>query len=326
MRRRDFIAGLSGAAAWPFFASAQQRALPVVGFLGAGSALEFAPFLAAFRQGLKDAGFVERQNVAFEYRWAEGQYDRLPAMAGELVERHVAVIAALDSTPAALAAKAAARTIPVVFTAGADPVKYGLAASLNRPGGNATGVVFLTSLLVQKQFEVLHDLLPDAREIALLVNPGNPYADEGISDVEAAARILGRKVMVVRAASEDEIDAAFEAVVRRRANALHVPGDALFFGRRDKLVALSERHAIPAIYAQREFVDLGGLMSYGANVADADRIAGGYVGRILKGDNPANLPVQLETKVEFVINMKTAKALGLTFPLKLLGRADAVIE
>jgi putative ABC transport system substrate-binding protein len=326
MRRREFIAGLGSAAAWPLAARAQQPAPPVIGFLGAGSLAAWTPLLTAFRRGLMQAGFVEGQNVAIEYRWAENQYDRLTVLATDLVRRRVAVIAAIGNTPAAIAAKAATTTIPIVFAVGADPVQYGLVASLNRPGANVTGVSFLTSLLVEKQFELLRELLPNAQVIAVLVNPTNPYAEEETRDVQYAARALGHKIVVLKAGTEGEIDAAFAMMVQHRVGALHVPGDAFLWTQRDKLTALVERHAMPAIYAQREFVDIGGLMSYGSSVPDASRLAGGYVSRILKGEKPADLPVQQAVKVELVINMRTAKALGLTVPLTLLGRADEVIE
>jgi putative tryptophan/tyrosine transport system substrate-binding protein len=292
MRRREFIAGLGGAVAWPVVAQAQQSAVPVIGFLGAGQPAEWAAVLAAFRQGLKEVGFVEGQNVEIEYRWAENQYDRLPALAADLVRRHVAVIATPGATPAAMAAKAATTLIPIVFAVGADPVKFGLVASLNRPGGNATGVSFLTGELIAKRLELLHGLLPKVEAIAVLVNPSNPTAES----------------------------------ITREVGALHIPGDNFFYTRRDKLVALAALHGMPAIYAQREFVDIGGLMSYGAGIGEANRLAGGYVGRILKGDKPANLPVQQSTKFELVINLRTAKALGLTIPETLLATADEVIQ
>ena len=326
MQRREFIAGLSCTAVpalWPRAAPAQS--LPVIGFLGAGSADEWRLILVAFRQGLKDMGYVEDQNVVIEYRWAENQYDRLPALAADLARRHVGVIAAIGSAPAAMAAKAAAPAIPMVFGTGADPVQVGLVKSFNRPGENATGFLFATRLLVQKQFEILHTLLPDAQEIAVLVNPTN-RPEEQIRDVQRAATILGQKIMVLKASTDAEIDAAFLTLVQQRVGALHVPGDAFLWGRRDKLVALAERNAIPAIYAQREFVDIGGLMSYGASVTEVSRLVGGYAGRLLKGEKPADLPVQQSTKFELVINLKTARALGLSIPETLLATADEVIQ
>jgi ABC-type uncharacterized transport system substrate-binding protein len=326
MRRRDFIAGLS-VAAWPIAARAQQRpAIPVVGFLAAGLPAEWTPMIAAFRQGLSDAGYVEGKNVDVEYRWAENQYDRLPALAAELVHRQVAAIIAVSSTPAALAAKAATTTIPVVFTAGADPVQYGLVGSFNRPGGNVTGVSFFTSQLAAKQFETIHGLVPNVSTIGVLVNPDNPYFGIDIRDIQEAARVLSRKVVVSHVNAERELDMAFRSFVEQGAGALHVPGDAFYWTRRTKIVELAALHALPAVYAQREFVDAGGLMSYGADAVGANRIAAGYVGRILSGEKPGELPVQQLTRIEMVLNMKAARILGLEVPAAILLRADEVIE
>jgi putative tryptophan/tyrosine transport system substrate-binding protein len=326
MRRREFITLIGGAAVWPLAARAQQRAVPVIGFLGSGLPAEWTLVLAAFRQGLRQAGFVDGQNVAIEYRWAENHYDRLPVLAADLAGRQVAVVAAIGNAAAALAAKAATTTIPVVFATGIDPVAYGLVASLNRPGGNVTGIAFLTVLLVPKQFELVHELTPNAPLIAVLENPSNPYSEAEIRSVQDAARVIGQEIHVLYASTEAEIDTAFATLAQQQVAALQIPGDAFFYTRRKQIVALAARHAVPTIYAQREFVDADGLMSYGASLADAFRLAGDYVGRVLKGEAPANLPVQQSTKTELVINLKTAKTLGLTVPLSLLLRADEVIE
>ena len=325
MRRREFIAGLGSAAAWPVVALGQQPAVPVIGVLHSGSFGTSRDTMAAFHRGLSETGFVEGRNVAIEYRSADNKYDTLPALATDLVRRQVTVIATFGTTLSAIAAKAVTTTIPIVFSIGADPVNFGLVASLNRPGGNATGVTFLTSLLAAKQFELLRELLPTAPAIAILVNPTNPYTVSG-TDAQRVARTLAQKVYVLNASTEGEIDAAFATLVRQRAGGLYVPGDALFYARREQIIALAARHAIPTIYAQRDFVDIGGLMSYGASVADANRLVGGYVGRILKGEKPADLPVQQVTKIELAINLKTAKALGLTIPETLLATADEVIQ
>lgn len=326
MRRREFIAGLGGTAAWTVVARAQRAAMPVIGYLGAGTPYGWRHGVTAFHQGLGDAGFVEGQNVELAYRWAEDRYERLPALADELVRRQVAVIFAGQSTPAALAAKGATATIPIVFTVGVDPVKFGLVASFDHPGGNTTGVNFLTSELVGKQFEIIRELVPNSSTIGLLVNPDNPFAEANTRDVREAARAGGRKLIVVGANSEQALDAAFEALVRQEAAAVQVPGDGFYYTRRDKLVALSARHRLPAIYAQREFVDDGGLMNYGANIQAANRIAGTYVGRILRGEKPADLPVQQSTRIELIINMKAAKALKIEIPATIEVRADEVIE
>jgi putative tryptophan/tyrosine transport system substrate-binding protein len=326
MNRRQVIAGMASAAALPVVARGQQSAIPVIGFLGAGVREEWKPLISSFQQGLREAGFIEGQNVELDYRWAENQYDRLPELAGELVRRHVAVIFAGGNTAAALAAKTATSSIPVVFTVGVDPVNYGLVASLNQPGSNVTGVSFLTSQLAAKQLEALHLLLPNLSSIGVIVNPANPYAEADTRNLHDVARTLGQNAIVLTVGAERDLEAAFMTLVKRGATALHIPGDAFYWTQREKIVALASRHALPTIYAQREFVEIGGLMSYGSDVVRTNRLAGIYVARILKGEKPPNLPVQQVTTVEFIINLKTAKALGLTIPLNLLGRADEVIE
>jgi putative tryptophan/tyrosine transport system substrate-binding protein len=327
MRRREVIALLGGAAmTWPFAARAQQPALPVVGFLGSGSLQSDAFRLAAVQQGLTESGFVEGRNVAFEYRWAEDHYERLPALAAELVGRGIAVLISIGGVTSAVAAKSSTAAVPVVFATGGDPIRLGLVASLNRPGGNVTGVSFLTETLVAKQLETLYETVPRTPLIGFLVNPTGPIAEAETKSVLAAAESLGQKVAVVQAHTDNELEAAFATLGRQRAGALTVLGDAFFLSRRNKLVELAARQALPTIYNLREYAIAGGLMSYGTNITDAHRIAGLYAGRILNGEKPADLPVQQSTKIELVINLKTAKALSLTIPLPLLGRADEVIE
>jgi putative ABC transport system substrate-binding protein len=327
MRRREFIALLSGAAAWPLVARAQQPALPVIGFLSSETPSGYAFRAAAFRQGLSEAGYVESRNVAIEYRWAEGHYDRLPALAADLVRRHVAVIAAAG-TQSALAAKAATTTIPIVFSTAADPVAEGLVASLARPGGNATGVNNLATELVQKQIEKLHQMVPAATAIAALVNPTNPtLAEPATKEVQAAGRTLGLKMIhIIQASTERDIDAAFATLFRLGAGALVVCPDTFFTSRRDQIAALAIRHAIPVIYHLRELPAAGGLMSYGPSATDGYRRVGIYAARILKGERPGDLPVQRATKFDLVINLTTAKVLGLEVPFYLQQLADEVIE
>ena len=327
MRRRDFISLLGGTVvAWPLAARAQQSALPVIGFLNAASAQGYARQLAAFLKGLNEAGYVDGKDVVIQYLWAEGRNDRLPAMAADLVHSHVAVIAA-TTTPAALAAKAATTTIPIVFETAADPVQLGLVANLNRPGGNATGVTQTNQEVAPKRLELLHELLPTASVMALLVNPADPaLAEPTTKEALAAARTLGLELHVLNASTERDFDAVFTKLAQLRAGGLVIGPDAFFTNRSEQLAALSLRHAVPTIYEHRMFAAAGGLMSYGSDTSESYRLAGNYTGRILKGEKPADLPVQQATKVELYINLKTAKALGITFPLTLLGRADEVIE
>jgi putative ABC transport system substrate-binding protein len=327
MRRRDFIKGITGsAAAWPLAARAQQPKMPVIGFLNAGSPAERTSLVAAFRQALGEAGYIEGQNLLIEYRWAENQYDRLPALAADLVHRHVMVIATPGSTPAAVAAKAATNTIPVVFSSGSDPVKLGLVASFSRPGGNVTGVTFLSGMLVSKQFDLLHELVHAAQAIGLLVNPKYPDAEAITIDAQAAADTRGQKLVVVKASTVTELDVAFTTFVQERVGALLVPVEPFFFSRREQLVALAADHAVPVIYSFREFVDAGGLMSYGASNSEGWRQVGVYTGRILKGEKPADLPIVQSARFDLVINLKAAKALGVRIPATLLALANDVIE
>jgi putative ABC transport system substrate-binding protein len=326
MRRRDFISLAGGAAAfWPVAAGAQQLAMPIIGYLDSSSADEYAPFLAAFRSGLTEAGFIEGRNVAIEYRWADARYDRLPALAAELVRIPVAVLVATGIT-AAVATKAATATIPIVFNTGGDPIRFGLVASLNRPGRNVTGVASLGKELVAKRFELLREMVPKADAIAFLVNPNNAVAELDTSDAQAAAATLGQKLIVLKASSKDDIDTAFSTIVEQRGGGLLQQVDPFLQSRRGQLVALAARYALPAIYERRDFAAAGGLMSYGTSLRDALRLVGNYTGRVLKGEKPADLPVQQAVKVELILNLRTAKALGLDVPMSMLMRVDEVIE
>jgi putative tryptophan/tyrosine transport system substrate-binding protein len=325
MKRREFIAGLGGAAAWPIVVRAQQ-AMPVIGWLGSGSRESDGFRVTAFRQGLHEAGYVEGQNVAIEYRWAEGQYDRLAAQAGDLVNLRVAAIVTAG-TASTLAAKAVTSTIPIVFNIGVDPVQFGLVASFNRPGGNATGVLVLSTELVAKRLELLHELLPTATAFAFLLNPANPAVNEAETRAtQDVARSLGLQLHFLRASTVSEIDAAFGTLVELRADGLVVSVDPFLTNQRAQIAALAAHHLVPAILGWREFPEAGGLMSYGVSLIDAYRLHGVYAGKILKGAKPTDLPVQQAVKFELVINLKTAKALGLDVPPSLLARADEVIE
>lgn len=327
MRRREFISLLGGtAAAWPLAARAEQPAMPVVGFLGLTSPQEFAEQTAAFQRGLGETGFTEGQNVAFEYRWAHGQFERLPALASELVRQHINVLAAAGTPASALAAKAATTTIPVVFVTGGDPVALGLAESLNRPAGNATGIYMLTVSLEPKRLELMHELVPDAPVIGVIVDPTSPDTVRQIKDLSAAANELHKPIKIFNASTDAEIDSTFAAMAEQTVKAALVTSSPLYLPLRQKFIALAARYAIPTVYYFRVFADDGGLLSYGTSLNDAYRQEGVYAGRILKGEVAGDLPIQQSIKVELVINLKTAKTLGLVFPLTLLGRADQVIE
>jgi len=324
MKRRDFLGVLGGAAAWPLAARAQQPTIPVVGFINGASP---APRnFAAFRQGLKEAGYVEGQNVVIEARWAEGHYDRLPAVVDELIGRHVAVIATTGGLDPARAAKAATSTIPIVFVIGGDPVKFGLVDRLNHPGGNLTGVSLLAYLVEAKRLELVRELLPKAALVAVLVNPTNSETNSGLIDLQAAARTIGQRLIILNARTESDIDTAFATLQQERADALIVSPDPFFLSRHGQIVTLATRLAVPAVYAWRDYTDAGGLMSYGTSIPDAYRQAGVYAGRVLKGEKPADLAVQQSVRVELILNLKTAKSLSLTVPESILRRADEVIE
>ena len=326
MRRRQFIGLVGGLAAWPIAAHAQQPAMPVIGFLSGASSAPWGHLVAAFRQGLKETGYVEGQNVAIEFRWAEGHSDRLPEMAADLVRRRVAVIVSTAGAAAGLAAKAATATIPIVFSAGGDPVKLGLVASLNRPGGNVTGIVLLTSLMDAKRLGLLREMIPNATLIAVLMNPRGAFIADQTENIRAGAHSVGQNITMLNASTESEIEVAFAALKSKGTQALLVSSDSFFNARREYLVALAARHVVPTIYEFREFAVAGGLMSYGTDLPEGYRQVGIYTGRILKGEKPADLPVYQVTKFELVINLKTAKALGLTVPQSLLIQADEVIE
>jgi putative tryptophan/tyrosine transport system substrate-binding protein len=326
MRRRAFISLLGGTATWPLVARAQQPAMPVIGFLGSTPPGPYAPFVVAFRQGLSEGGYIEGRNVAIEYRWAEGHYDRLPALAADLVRQRVAVILATGSTAPALAAKAATAEIPIVFESGGNPVAAGLVASLNRPGGNVTGVTVIFSALVPKRLDLLHQLVPKAAVLGALVNPNYPEADLQRRELQEAAKTLGLPIEVQDANTPTEIEAAFAVLVERKTDALLIANDPIFLSRRDQFIALAARHTVPTIYGLRQYADEGGLVSYGPSLTEALRQGGIYVSRILNGAKPAELPVMQPTAFELVINLKTAKALGLTIPPSLLATADVVIE
>jgi putative ABC transport system substrate-binding protein len=326
MRRRDFIQAIVGSVAWPFAARAQKAAMPVVGFINAASPQAYAPMLSAFLKGLSETGYQEGQNVKIEYRWAQGEIDRLPAMAAELVHREVAVIAA-TGTPAALAAKSATTTIPIVFETGSDPVNLGLVASLSRPGGNVTGVAQLAVQVAPKRLELLHEMIPNAGIIALLADPTDPAISyKTTQGVEAAAGKLGVELYVLNVSTESDLDAAFTKLTQLRVGGLMISGGQFFNSRRKQLAVMALQHAMPTIFPYRDLAAAGGLMSYGASINDAYRLAGTYTGRVLKGEKTQDLPVQQAVKVELIIYLRTAKELGITVPLSLLGRADEVIE
>jgi putative ABC transport system substrate-binding protein len=326
MRRRAFFTLVGAAAVWPLSARAQQPAMPLIGYLGAQSPAAFASRVRAFRQGLGETGYAEGRNVAIEFRWAEGQHNRLSALAADLVSRQVAVIVAPGGAPAALAAKSATTTIPIVFEMGADPIAMGLVGSLNRPGGNLTGVSSLNVEVTPKRLEILHELVPTAAVLAVLVNPTSPTADSQLRNLQAAANTLGLQLHVLHASTERDFDTVFATLLRLRAGGLVVASDTFFATHSEQLAALTVRHAVPAIHQSRDFSTAGGLTSYGGSFVESHRQAGVYTGRIIKGDKPADLPVQQVTKVELFVNLKTAKTLGVTVPLPLLARADEVIE
>jgi ABC-type uncharacterized transport system substrate-binding protein len=326
VKRREFITLLGGAAAWPLAASAQQPAMPVIGFMHSASREPFESMLAGFRRGLNELGFVEGRNLTIEYRWAEGRFDRLPSLAAELVQRPVAIIVAAGGNVSVLAARAATSTIPIVFPGMDDPVKLGVVASFSHPGGNATGVSLFNAVLGAKRLELLRELVPQATVVALLVNPTNPTTEDQVRDLEEAARASNLRIQVVNIKSASDIDPAFATMKEYRAAALVIGADPLLLNQRDHLIVLAARDRLPTIYSQREFAAIGGLISYGVDFPENYRQASVYVGRILKGEKPADLPVVQPTKFELVINLKTAKALGLTIPPMLLARADEVIE
>jgi len=327
MRRRAFITLLGGAAAaWPLAARAQQRTFPVIGLLSSRSLAVDTPLIAVIRQGLNETGIIEGQNVTIDYRWAEGQYDRLAGLAADLVRQHVAVIVAIGGDPSALAAKAATATIPIVFVGATDPVRSGVVTSLHRPGGNITGVSGFMTEMEPKRLELLRELRPHATTTAILVNPNEPSIEIRVSDIQTAARSVGQEITILNASTIRDIDAAFARLAQMRADALLVAGDPFFFNRAAQLVVLAARHAIPSLYSRREFAAAGGLMSYGSTFNDIYRLVGVYAARILKGEKPGDLPIQLATKFELVINLSTARALGLEIPPTLLARADEVIE
>jgi putative ABC transport system substrate-binding protein len=327
IRRREFITLLGATAgAWPLAARAQQPAMPVIGYLGAQSAAAFASRIAAFRQGLGETGYAEGRNVAIEFRWAEGRHDRLPGLAADLVAHQVAVIVAPGGAPAAIAAKSATTSIPIVFEMGADPIAIGLVASLNRPGGNLTGVSSLNVEVTPKRLEILHEAIPTGAVVAILLNPTSPTADSQLKQLQEAARTLALQLHILHASTEGDFDKVFATLLQLRPKGLVVASDTFFATHSEQLAALTARHALPAIHQSRDFALAGGLMSYGGSFVESHRQAGVYTGRLLKGDKPADLPVQQVTKVELLINLKTAKTLGVTFPLALSGRADQIIE
>jgi len=326
MRRREFIVAVGGAVTWPLVARAQRPAVPMIGYMDTASASTTAHPVEAFRRGFSAAGYDEGRNVAIEYRWAEGDYDKLPALAAELVRLQVAVIATIN-TPTILAAKAATQTIPIIFGVGVDPIKFGLVVSLDRPGGNLTGVTQLNIEMEAKRVQLLHELVPAATSIGLLINPSSPaYSEAATESAQSAARTLGVRLLILNASTESTIDAAFVTLVAERAGTLLVSGDSFLVSKRNQIVALAARHRVPALYHRREFTDIGGLVSYGPSLPEVYYQVGDYAGRILKGAKPADLPAQQSAKFELVINLKTATALGVPIPLPLLGRADEVIE